>query len=629
MIFVSIAAYCDPLLAQTIADACRKAHAPEELVFGVVDQHPHSRRDELLALHPHIQLRYVHVHPVDSRGVCWARSLVFSLYRGEEHLLQIDSHMIFEMAWDGRLKLQLERLQQDYPKPVITNYPWGFTMVGRTPVVDPHRRMDVTLVLKPHPDSTLSETSATLRFVADNVPGSEPVAACHLAAGYFFTLGQFVDEVPYDPQLYFHGEEQSLALRAYTRGWDLFHLREIPLYHLYKKPDESHVGHHWQGAWVSQRDVSHAQATSHADERLMDLLYQRRDLGAFGLGTQRTLQHYAERFGIDYPRREIRARHDLALAMSIPCPEPTGAEQDAFRASSIAGTDGEFTVVEVNPYAPRPFAFSDAATCLTESLRASGISSRHICNAIPTRGAMILLGWTPEWIQVNRRLLDPGRTFLFNAEQMGSDSPLLTADYLAELGRWPVLDYHEQNSQAIERLHGAAARVMTVPIIPCDAVRHGHPLRVRPDKQVGASPTQASRPVDVLFYGSVNARRQRILNELEARGLRVEVVNGAYGAELAPAIERAKVVLHVHHYTTTLFPALRVLQPVAQGVPVVCETSLFSKWNDWSASGMLFADYGDLVAACVTLIQSPEQAAEVARRCWAFAQGMEMVALGA
>ncbi|NBO82539.1 MAG: hypothetical protein EBU75_06835 [Betaproteobacteria bacterium] len=625
MIFVSIAAYCDPLLAQTIADACRKAQAPEELVFGVVDQHPHSRRDELLALHPHIQLRYVHVHPVDSRGVCWARSVVFSLYRGEEHLLQIDSHMIFEMAWDGRLKLQLERLQQHYPKPVITNYPWGFTMAGRTPVVDPHRRTDVTLVLKPHPDCALSETSATLRFVADNVPGSEPVPACHLAAGYFFTLGRFTEEVPYDPQLYFHGEEQSLALRAYTRGWDLFHMREVPLYHLYKKPDEAHEGHHWHGAWVSQRDVSHAQATSHAEERLMDLLYQRRDLGAFGLGTERTLEGYAERFGIDYCQKVIRARTDLRYSVPVAVPASTPSQKGAFQASSIAGTDGEFTVVEVNPFAPQPYVFSDAALCLTASLQACGMPSRHVCNALPTRGAVLVVGWTPQWLQANQDLLDQNRTFLFNAEQIDSKSPLLTQAYLAELGRWRVMDYHDANARLIERLHGQAAQVMTVPVIPCEGVRYGRPIRRGMTDGVFTAGPDAEHPIDVLFYGSVNGRRKKVLDDLERRGLKVEVVSGAYGAELTPAIQRAKVVLHAHYYESSLFPALRILQPVAQGVPVVCEHSVFSNWNDWAESGMVFAAYDSIADACAELSQSPARAAEVAAKCWAFAQQMEMV----
>ena len=64
----------------------------------------------------------------------------------------------------------------------------------------------------------LSPTSATLRFVSDQLITDEPVKSCHIAAGFFFTSGRFVEEVPYDPQLYFHGEEQSLALRVCCLG---------------------------------------------------------------------------------------------------------------------------------------------------------------------------------------------------------------------------------------------------------------------------------------------------------------------------------------------------------------------------------------------------------------------------
>jgi hypothetical protein len=142
---------------------------------------------------------------------------------------------------------------------------------------------------------------------------------------------------------------------------------------------------------------------------------------------------------------------------------------------------------------------------------------------------------------------------------------------------------------------------------------------------VSAAGPDDGHPIDVLFYGSVNERRQMVLDALERRGLKVEVVSGAYGAELTPAIQRAKVVLHVHYYESSLFPALRILQPVAQGVPVVCEHSVFSKWNDWADSGMVFAAYDSIADACADLTQSPARAAEVAARCWAFAQKMEMV----
>lgn len=615
MIFISIAAFHEPLLAQTIADACRKAEHPQDLVFGVVDQHPHNRRAELQALYPDLKLRYVHVHPVDTRGVCWARALCFSLYRGEAFILQIDSHMIFELAWDSRLCQQLRSLTELSPKPLVTNYPWGFEMRGRTPVVDPNRTQGVTLFLKPHPETTLSDRCATLRFVSDQVKTDQPVRACHIAAGFFFTLGRFVEEVPYDPQLYFHGEEQSLALRAYTSGWDLFHLQEIPLYHLYKQAGSENEGLHWHSRWGDLRDTSYAEATRHADERLMDLVYERRDLGVYGLGQQRTLDDYAREFGIDYRKRHLGTRPSLERVAD----SETADTKEA--ASTEEGSDQPtaLSVVEINPHHPRPFVFTDAARSITASLQASGIAARHVVNRIPTQGGLIVLGWTPGWLAAHANRLDPQRTFIFNAEQLGSTgSAVVTAEYLQALSTWPVLDYHESNAEFLRKQFGPSVRVTIVPLIPGPAVHYAVDAPAA-DKSAAA--------VDVLFYGTINERRQGVLDAIRNSGLRVEAVSGSYGQELAPALLRCKLVLHVHYYPSALFPMLRMLQPLTRGVPIVCERSVFSRWNDWSESGMVFADYDSLAQACVDLVKDPERAMQSAAQCRSFAQTLKMVGL--
>jgi hypothetical protein len=40
MIFISVAAFCDPFLEHRLMDAMAKAKNPEQLVFAVVDQTP-------------------------------------------------------------------------------------------------------------------------------------------------------------------------------------------------------------------------------------------------------------------------------------------------------------------------------------------------------------------------------------------------------------------------------------------------------------------------------------------------------------------------------------------------------------------------------------------------------------
>jgi hypothetical protein len=299
-IFVSIAAFCDPHLLHTVTDACNKAKYPQRLVFGIVDQHPVNRRETLRTLPENPTIRYTHIHPIDSRGVCWARAIAFSLYQNEPYLLQIDSHMLFEPEWDMQLIAQLEALRADYVKPIVSTYPYGFEFVDGEAKVLIEISDKTTLVLRPHPDTNLTEDNATLRFRAQHVFKREPIRGCHLAGGFIFTLGRFVQEIPYDPYLYFHGEEQDLAIRAFTHGWDIFHPPHIPLFHLYKAPDTEHHSHHWHPEWERQRDFKWPTLTEAAKQRLMDLVYRHKNLGVYGLGSTRTLADFAQLSGIDY-----------------------------------------------------------------------------------------------------------------------------------------------------------------------------------------------------------------------------------------------------------------------------------------------------------------------------------------
>ncbi len=307
-IFISIAAFCDPYLIHTIQDAMNKAKHPNRLVFAVVDQNPSNRRQALQALTPKPTLRYVNLHPIESKGVCWARSIAFSLYHNESYLLQIDSHMLFDQDWDEALIHQIEALRVRHPKPILTTYPYGFEFEDDKPVVKIAVSDKTTLVLRPHPDTPLGADTPTLRFRAEHVFVREPVMGSHIAGGFMFTLGRFVDEVPYDPHLYFHGEEQNLAVRAYTHGWDIFHPPYIPLYHLYKTPNTEHKSHHWHPDWEKERDINWVSLKAAADQRLTDLLYKRKHLGSYGLGTARSLEDFAYFSGIDYPNKRIRSR---------------------------------------------------------------------------------------------------------------------------------------------------------------------------------------------------------------------------------------------------------------------------------------------------------------------------------
>jgi hypothetical protein len=303
-IFISIASYLDPMLFFTLNDAVAKAARPELLSLGVVNQHVEDQRAAIAALPFARQVRYVHLHPQDTLGVSWARSTAFSLYDGEAFLLQVDSHTLFEPGWDEQLRSLHAKLRERSAKPVVSTYPYRFDMVDGVPQYTPSEGR-TALVLRPHPETTLAPGDAVLRFMARHLFTSEPVMGCHVSAGFLFAAGSFVEEVPYDPYLYFHGEEQSLAVRAFTRGWDIFHPLTTPVYHLYKTEGTPYETHHWHGETDARRAFQSAYLTERAKQRLTRLLMGDGLPGAYGLGSARTMAQYAEMSGIDYASQTI------------------------------------------------------------------------------------------------------------------------------------------------------------------------------------------------------------------------------------------------------------------------------------------------------------------------------------
>lgn len=264
-------------------------------------------------------------------------------------------------------------------------------------------------------------------------------------------------------------------------------------------------------------------------------------------------------------------------------------------------------VVERNPYAPRPFVFSEVALCLRDAIRAAGYDSEHLHNRIDPGAFSIVLGVMPDNAHELEHL-DPARCALFNCAQLGASATIAGPEYRRWLADWIVLDYRGSHIDLIRRENGSRQVAIELPLVPSPA------LETR-----GAQ----TKEVAVLFYGTMSERRSQVLRQLEAMGLKVEAIAGVYGADLAPAIRRAKLVLHTHYDDSTLFPVARVVQPVIMGVPVVCETSVFSELNDWSRSGIVFADHAHLAETCHDLLDAPERMAACARTARLFAREID------
>jgi len=297
-IFIQIASFRDPQLSLTIKSMLENAKKPKNLVIGICNQYNKDDEFNIDEFRNDKRFKIIDVLDVESKGVCWARNQVQQLYKGEEYTLQIDSHMRFEKDWDDTLIKMVKQLQEKgFEKPLLTGYVSSFN-----PDNDPAERVKEPwrMVF----DRFIPE--GTVFFLPETLPGwqnmTEPVPARFYSAHFAFTLGKFSEEVQHDPEFYFHGEEMSIAVRAYTHGYDLFHPHKVVIWHEYTRKGRIKQ-------WDVDRDWVNKNNSSHKKNRKlfeMDGEVNDIDFGKYGFGTERTLREYEIYSGIRFQKRAVQ-----------------------------------------------------------------------------------------------------------------------------------------------------------------------------------------------------------------------------------------------------------------------------------------------------------------------------------
>jgi hypothetical protein len=138
--------------------------------------------------------------------------------------------------------------------------------------------------------------------IDDHLERTEPIPARFYSAHFCFTLGQFCKEVPHDPEYYFHGEEISIAVRAFTHGYDLFHPHKVVIWHEYTRKGRTKQ---WDDDkfWVSKNHHCHKRNRKlfEMDGEVKDI-----DFGVYDFGTERTLEDYERYAGISFKKRAVQ-----------------------------------------------------------------------------------------------------------------------------------------------------------------------------------------------------------------------------------------------------------------------------------------------------------------------------------
>ena len=308
-IFISIASYRDPELRKTILYASKLAKYPENLIFGIC--HQRDKNDAWDSIDDLVDDRF-RVLDVDYRkaeSVCVARSQIQALHKDEPYYFQIDSHTRFVRHWDERLLITYSRLKRAIEKPIVSTY-----LPAYFPKNDPDGRSRCPLYLTFSWITPPGIPFAKPHHIVGWEKRRKPVRCGFLSGHFLFTASQWIYEVPYDPEIYFQGEEPTLAARSYTSGYDTFAPIEVICWHEYTRSDKKKV---WGDL---PEEASNREGKS--VERIRSVLGidgDKLDYGKYGLGKVRPFQDYQDFLGVDYKHRRLK-KHTIEYKHP-PCPK--------------------------------------------------------------------------------------------------------------------------------------------------------------------------------------------------------------------------------------------------------------------------------------------------------------------
>jgi Glycosyltransferase (GlcNAc) len=311
-IFVQFASYRDPQLIPTIEDMLAKAANPEQFSFGICWQY--GPDEDPNVFDGKENYRVIKKPYTESEGLGWARALTNTLYDGEELTLQLDSHHRFAQNWDKMLLEDYEQALTMSSKPIISTYCTPFN--PEQPITD-----TAPCLMSQYEFSSDKLLMSMPYYIQDYKTRTRVIKARTISGHFFLVSGKFIEEVPYDPDIYFGGytEETTMSVRAWTRGYDFFSPYRQYIWHEYTrnyrvKHWDDHGKERFTGKTSGERDI-------YARDKTRQIFQQEDhgiELGIYGLGNVRTLREYELFGGFDFKNCRIQ---DFTLKVNEP-PNP-------------------------------------------------------------------------------------------------------------------------------------------------------------------------------------------------------------------------------------------------------------------------------------------------------------------
>ncbi|HTE39335.1 MAG TPA: hypothetical protein VK629_00810 [Steroidobacteraceae bacterium] len=230
--------------------------------------------------------------------------------------------------------------------------------------------------------------------------------------------------------------------------------------------------------------------------------------------------------------------------------------------------------------------FDEVTELLIDCLRQIGVEVYETKNSLDSTRLNILVGATVFLpAEIFAEIKKSARPYVvFQTEVLNPDGgfgrhcPAYT-DFLPTASQ--VWDYSESNLPFLKQLG-------------CGHVKH---IPLGYAASLERIPRLSERDIDILFFGSLSPRRQRVLDNLASKW-RVKVLFGAYGKTRDQEIARAKMVLNLHQFDTPQLEQIRLSYLLNNKCFVVSERADVDPYD----GGVVFCEYDKIIECCETYL---------------------------
>lgn len=232
-------------------------------------------------------------------------------------------------------------------------------------------------------------------------------------------------------------------------------------------------------------------------------------------------------------------------------------------------------------------AFADVAESVHWALIASGHNS--VTSHVPVTGRQNIV-FGANNIEIVDFELEPN-SIIYNLEWIADPNAWwINEAFISAHKKYRVWDFCTHNVHEFKRFGITVEDILPIGYVPqLTKVNHVEP------------------EIDVLFVGSKNERRSKILNDLHNKGLRVCQLSNVYGHDRDSIIGRSKVVLNMQSMQPKIFEMVRVSYYLANRCAVVSEKSCnHSEYLEYE-DAINFCSYNEMVDQTLELCFNSEK----------------------